>query len=175
MPFVPAIVVNHVVNPGRVRPLRGAASALKGLFIMLGGLWLALTVSAPKVFAGLAVDVFQDMESGSDGELLTPSLMGASSHGGGTTWSLNGHLWVSTKNASDLPDPVVVAGVTYAGTHPTRSWRFNDDKHSIRFGQTSAHGDHPDATTQSYFGNILVDYTHAQFPLVPSKEPAMKP
>ena len=40
---------------------------------------------------------------------------------------------------------------------------------SIRFGQTSAHGNHPDATTQSYFDNIVVDYSRAVFPLLPSK------
>jgi len=38
----------------------------------------------------------------------------------------------------------------------------------IRFGQTSAHGDHPDATTQSCFDNIVVDFSHAVFPLLPS-------
>jgi hypothetical protein len=40
---------------------------------------------------------------------------------------------------------------------------------SIRFGQTSAHGNHPDATTQSYFADIIVDYTNAAFPLLPSR------
>ncbi|SPE60359.1 hypothetical protein SBV1_410059 [Verrucomicrobia bacterium] len=39
---------------------------------------------------------------------------------------------------------------------------------SIRFGRTAAHGNHPDATTQSYFANIIVDYTNAAFPLLPS-------
>ena len=39
---------------------------------------------------------------------------------------------------------------------------------SIRFGRTSAHGNHPDAKSQSYFDNIIVDYSKAAFPLVPS-------
>ena len=39
---------------------------------------------------------------------------------------------------------------------------------SIRFGQTSAHGNHPDAKSQSYFSNIIVDYTRGAFPLLPS-------
>jgi hypothetical protein len=46
---------------------------------------------------------------------------------------------------------------------------------SIRFGQTSAHGNHPDATTQSYFDQIIIDYTNARFPLVPLKRPATEP
>jgi len=257
-----------------------------------------LVLTTPDLFAALPVDLYQDMESGNDGELLTPSIMGASCHGEGTTWSINGQMWVSTRNASSLPGPVVVGGVTYAATHPTRSWRFNDNNQlnyvkcslpgrhtritvacfyttgvtipwvqfdsitfieatletwgvlqvetedqggpylrchsaapgskttyspthvkvavgkpywvnlcfdgeagtvtgavfdpandfaqvgttmvaqstpgaqvygSIRFGQTSAHGNHPDATTQSYFDHIIVDYTKAQFPLVPSQ------
>jgi hypothetical protein len=303
MPFVAETVVLHVTHLGWVRPLdsRGAASVLKTLLIIFGGLWFALAESAPKLFAALPADLFQDMESGSDGELLTPNIMGASSHGEVTTWSINGQMWVSTRNASGLPGPVVVGGVTYAGTPATRSWRFNDNNQlnyvicslpgrytritaacfyttgvtipwvqfdsitlieatlgtwgvlqvetetqggpylrchsaapggkttyspthvkvavgkaywvnlsfdgaagtvsgavfdpdagfaqvgttmvapstpgaqvygSIRFGQTSAHGNHPDATTQSYFNNIIVDYTKAQFPLVPSKRPA---
>jgi hypothetical protein len=39
---------------------------------------------------------------------------------------------------------------------------------SIRFGRTAAHGNHPDATTQSYFDNIIVDFTNGAFPLLPS-------
>ena len=38
----------------------------------------------------------------------------------------------------------------------------------IAFGQTSAHGNHSNATSQSYFDNILIDYTNAAFPLLPS-------
>ena len=230
--------------------------------------------------------------------------MGASSHGGETTWSINGQMWVSTRNTSGLPGPVVAGGVTYAGTNATRSWMFNDNNQlnyvkcklpgrhtkitvacfyttgvtipwiqfdsisfveatletwgvlqvetetpggpylrchsatpggkttyspihvkvavgkpywvnlhfdgdagtvsgavfdpsngfaqvgttmvaqsapgaqvygSVRFGQTSAHGNHPGATTQSYFDNIMIDYTNAKFPLVPSKKPSTNP
>ena len=39
---------------------------------------------------------------------------------------------------------------------------------SIRFGRTAAHGNHPDATTQSYFDNIIVDFTNGAFPLLTS-------
>jgi hypothetical protein len=38
---------------------------------------------------------------------------------------------------------------------------------SIRFGRTAAHGNHPDAKSQSYFDHILVDYTNGAFPLIP--------
>jgi len=46
---------------------------------------------------------------------------------------------------------------------------------SVRFGQTSAHGNHPDARTQSYFDNIIIDYIKAKFPLVPTKRPTTGP
>ena len=302
MPFVAETVVIHVNNTARVGPLdyRGVVSVLKIFFSVFGGLWFVLAVSAPSLFAALPVDLFQDMDSGNDGELLTPSIMGASCHGGATTWSINGQMWISTKNARNLPGPVVIGGVIYAGAHATRSWMFNDNNQlnyvkcslpgrytritvacfyttgvtipwvqfdsisfieatlqtwgvlqvetedqggpylrchsavpgskttyspthikvavgkpywvnlcfdgeagtvtgavfdpandfaqvattmvaqstpgaqvygSIRFGQTSAHGNHPDATTQSYFDDIIIDNSNAKFPLVPSKRP----
>ena len=34
-------------------------------------------------FAATAVDIYQDMESGANGDVLTPALMNASHHGGG--------------------------------------------------------------------------------------------
>jgi hypothetical protein len=277
---------------------------MKLFFTVFGGLLFVLVASTPNLLAALPIDIYQDMESGNDGELLTPSIMGASSHGGGSTWSINGQMWVSTRNASALPCPVIVGGVTFAVAHPARSWMFNDNNQlnyvkcslpgrynkitvacfyttgvtipwvqfdsvnfleatlgtwgvlqvetetpggpyfrchsaaagskttysptlvkvavgkpywvnlyfdgdagtvsgavfdpangfaqvgptmvaqstvgakvygSIRFGQTSAHGNHPDATTQSYFDNIIIDYTHAKFPLLPSERPALEP
>ncbi len=42
---------------------------------------------------------------------------------------------------------------------------------SIMFGRGDAHGNHTNATTQSYFDNIIVDYTNAVFPLLPSNKP----
>lgn len=272
--------------------------------MIFGGLLFGLAATASNLFAALPVDILQDMESGGDGELLTPSIMGASSHGAGTTWSITGRMWVSTKHASALPGLVSAGGVTYAGTNAARSWMFNDNNQlnyvkcslpgrytritvacfyttgvtipwvqfdsinflettlgtwgvlqvetedqggpylrchsasagskttyspthvkvavgkpywvnlcfdggagtvsgavfdpangfaqvgttmvaqstpgsqvygSIRFGQTSAHGNHPDATTQSYFDKIIIDYTNGKFPLLPGKPPTAKP
>jgi hypothetical protein len=247
-------------------------------------------------YATLSVDVFQNMESGHDGDLLTPATMNASSQGGPSTWSITGKMWVSTRKSADLPGPVTVGGVTHTGADGTRAWMFNDanqlnyvkcslpDRYakitvacyyatgvtipwvqfdsinlieategtwgvlqvetekpggpflrchsasagskttyspthvkvapgkwywvnlhfdgdagtvsgavfdpaarfaqvgttmtaqstlgakvygSVRFGQTSAHGNHPDAATQSYFDHILVDFSTAVFPLLP--------
>ncbi len=236
------------------------------------------------------------MESGKDGDLLTPAIMNASSHGGRSKWSVNGRMWVATRNPTNLPGSVTIEGVTYSGIGGARSWMFNDNNQlnyvkctvpgsyskitvacyyatgvtipwvqfdsinfievtertwgvlqvetedkggpylrchsasagskttyspthvkvvvgkpywvnlhfdgnagtvsgavfdpargfaqvgttmvakstagakvygSIRFGQTSAHGNHPDAKSQSYFDNIVVDYSNAVFPLMP--------
>lgn len=253
-----------------------------------------LALSSPG-FAALPVDIFQDMQSGQDGDLLTAAIMNGSSHGA-AAWTITGRMWVRTGHSADLPGPVLVSNLTYAGTGGTRSWMFQDASQlnyakctlpgryakitvacyyatgvtipwvqfdsitlceategtwgvlqvetedrggpylrchsasaggkttyspthvkvtpgklywvnlhfdgeagrvcgvildpangfaqvgptmvaqsrvgarvygSIRFGQTSAHGDHPDATTQSYFNNIVVDFSNARFPLLP--------
>ena len=271
-------------------------------FVMVS---FVVLLGAADVRIATPVDIYQDMQSGKDGDLLTPALMNAASHGGESTWTIKGSMWVSSKNAKDLPGPVTVGGTTYPGAGATRSWMFNDNnelnfvrctvpgKHSkitvacyyatgvtipyvqfdsitfldctketwgvlqvetedkggtylrchsasagskttyspttikvavgklywvnlhfdgeagtvsgavfdpekefaqvggtmvcqstagaqvyggIRFGQTSAHGNHPDATTQSYFSQIIVDYTNAAFPLLPTRNaPATRP
>jgi hypothetical protein len=40
----------------------------------------------------------------------------------------------------------------------------------VRFGRADNHGPNPTAKTQSYFGQILIDYSHGAFPLVPAGE-----
>ncbi|MGO9109134.1 MAG: hypothetical protein ACLP9L_07875 [Thermoguttaceae bacterium] len=276
---------------------------MKRSFLSVRGAFVVVLMLCSDVFAVTPVDIFQDMESGKDGDLLTPAIMNASSHGGGSTWSINGRMWVSTRNSSNLPGAVAVNGVIYPGGGGTRSWMFNDNNQlnyvkctlpgryskitvacyyatgvtipwvqfdsitfievtertwgvlqvetedkggpylrchsasvgskttyspthvkvvvgkpywvnlhfdgdaatvsgavfdpangfaqvgttmvarstagarvygSIRFGQTSAHGNHPDAKSQSYFDDIIVDYTHAAFPLLPSGAPEGK-
>jgi hypothetical protein len=277
---------------------------MKQSFPRFCGAFAVLVAFHAEIFAATPVDIFQDMESGNAGDLLTPAIMNASSHGGGSTWSSNGHMWVSTRNSSNLPGPVTAAGVTYSGSGGTRSWVFNDNNQlnyvkctlpgryskitvachyatgvtipwvqfdsinfleaskgtwgvlqvetedkggpylrchsasagskttyspthvkvtvgkpywvnlhfdgnagtvsgavfdpangfaqvgttmvaqstagakvygSIRFGQTSAHGNHADAKSQSYFCNIVVDYSRAAFPLMPRATDAKSP
>ena len=92
-------------------------------------LWVAFFVvlaSNSDVSAATPVDLYQDMESGNDGDLLTPTMMNAASHGTGATWSLTGSMWVSKNNARNLPGPVIVGGVTYTGTGAARVWSFRD-------------------------------------------------
>ena len=287
----------------RSKPLN-RLSVVRRLLAGFGGLVVLLSAFKSTSPAATPVDILQDMQSGHAGDLLTPAIMNASSHGGGSAWSTNGRMWVSTRNASNLPGPVTVGGVTYPGTGSTRSWMFNDNNQlnyvkcslpgrhskitvacyyatgvtipwvqfdsinflevtrgtwgvlqvetedkggpylrchsasagskttyspthikvvvgkpywvslhfdgdagtvsgavfdpangfaqvgstmvaqstagaevygSIRFGQTSAHGNHPDATTQSYFANIIVNYTHAEFPLLPRRATEARP
>ncbi|MBN1979788.1 MAG: hypothetical protein JW918_20530 [Anaerolineae bacterium] len=75
------------------------------------------------------VDVYQDMESGHAGDLLTPDIMNASSHGGSSeitaTWSTIGSMWVSTDHAKSLPSAVRVGGTEY-NVSSTRTWKFSD-------------------------------------------------
>ena len=102
------------------------------------------------VIAATSVDIYQDMESGNDGDLLTPTLMNASSHGAGSTWSLTGGMWVSNDNARNLPGPVVVAGTTYAGTGATRTWKFNDNN-ANNFVRVSLRSSYPRITVACFY------------------------
>jgi hypothetical protein len=276
----------------------GLLSVVKRSFGSCSGLLVVVLVFAADALAATPVDIYQDMESGNEGDLLVPTIMNASSYGDSSKWSINGSMWVSTANTRKLPGPVVVGGVTYDGAGGTRSWMFHDDNQlnyvkctlpgryskitvagyyatgvtipwvqfdsitfievtertwgvlqvetedkggpylrchsasaggkttyspihvkvevgkpywvnlhfdgdagtvsgavfdpakgfaqvgttmvaqsttgakvygSIRFGQTSAHGNHPDAKSQSYFDHIVVDYSNGAFPLVPPR------
>ncbi len=95
------------------------------LLAILGGMLVLMPVIAVDVRAATPVDIYQSMESGKDGDLLTPDIMNASSHGQ-TKWSITGQMWASTEFVHDLPGPVVVGGATYPGTGSTRSWSFKD-------------------------------------------------
>ena len=78
--------------------------------------------------AATPVDGYQDMESGANGEVLTPALMNASHHGGGTWSNDKGELWVSTAKPRDLPGPVSVGGTNHAAKGAGRCWMVHDDK-----------------------------------------------
>ncbi|OGS23643.1 MAG: hypothetical protein A2297_03050 [Elusimicrobia bacterium RIFOXYB2_FULL_48_7] len=88
-------------------------------------LFLALI---PAAAHALTVDYFQDCESGSGGDLLTPAIMNVSSHGTvASAWTAIGtHTWVSTNKVKQLPGTVTVGGRTYTDTG-TRTWA-SDDK-----------------------------------------------
>jgi len=87
-------------------------------------LFLALI---PAAAHALTVDYFQDCESGSGGDLLTPAIMNVSSHGTVASWTAIGtHTWVSTNKVKQLPGTVTVGGRTYTDTG-TRTWA-SDDK-----------------------------------------------
>jgi hypothetical protein len=108
-------------------PRTGMLTVIKQSFFSFGSKFVIVFAFASGVFAATPVDIFQDMESGTNGDLLTPAIMNASSRGGRSMWSVNGRMWVSTANARNLPGPVLVGGVTYSGTGGTRSWMFNDN------------------------------------------------
>ena len=68
------------------------------------------------------------MESGNNNDVLTATIMNASSHPSGSGWVTGGGtMWVSTSHHNDLPGPVVCGGVTYNGTGGTRSWVVNNN------------------------------------------------
>jgi len=50
------------------------------------------------------------------------------------------------------------------------SWLHSTGICQVRFGRGDHHGSNPTAKTQSYFGQILIDYSRGAFPLVPTGE-----
>ncbi len=102
---------------------------VKGPLISLWAASLVVLACSSEVFAATPVDIYQSMESGNAGDLLTSTIMNASSHGGGSTWSLysGSAMWVSNNFAMNLPGPVSVAGTVYPGTGSTRTWVYNDN------------------------------------------------
>ncbi len=97
---------------------------------LLAACLVTLAFSAD-VFAAtpLPVNIYQSMESGNTGDLLSSTIMDASSYGN-QAWQwlgTNQAMWVSNNNVTDLPGPVSVSGTIYNGTGGTRSWMFNDN------------------------------------------------
>ncbi len=108
----------------RLRP--APLSLLKRCSLTLAAAHFALVASAAAVPDTTPVDLYQDMESGKVGDLLTPELLTASCHGEGATWIVHGDLWLSTDNWRALPGPVVVDGKIFASKEATRTWMFKD-------------------------------------------------
>ncbi len=90
---------------------------------------LLLVVLPSGALAAQPVSLYQSMESGNNGDLLTSTIMDASSYSssaGTWTWSVpSGSMWVSTSYPHDLPGPVSVNGTVYNGTGSTRTWMFD--------------------------------------------------
>ena len=97
----------------------------------------------------IAVDVYQDMESGNAGDVLTASVMNASSHGQQGWGVPGGVMWVSTVCHRDLPGPVIVSGTTYNGTGGSRCWvyNYNLDSTQVSVGVSN----HPNITVACYY------------------------
>jgi hypothetical protein len=113
-------------------------------------IFLLLILAATSLFAAIPVDVYQGMESGANGDLLTAALMNASNHGK-TTWSAgHGELWVSTSKVRDLPGPVAVGGTTFASKTATRHWMFND-KASLNDVVCTLPGSYPKITVACFY------------------------
>ena len=103
--------------------------AVMKLYLMLGVAALLASAFGGNALAitPIVVDMYQDMESGNAGDVLSTSIMNASAHGAQGWSAYTGTMWVSTLYHRDLPGPVVAGGVTYNGTGGTRSWMFNND------------------------------------------------
>ena len=112
------------------KPFRVTGITLDGSLHPNEASWgaLMMSVAGAAAFAATPVDIYQDMQSGANGDVLTPALMNASHHGGGK-WSIDkGELWVSTAKPRDLPGPVSVGGTTCAAKGAGRCWMVRDDK-----------------------------------------------
>ena len=116
----------------------------------LWAIFLSVLAFHSDILAATPVDIYEDMESGNNGDLLAPPIMNAASHDAGSTWSLTGSMWVSTDHARDLPGPVIVDGVTYPGRGATRTWKFNDNQ-AKNFARVTLGSSYPRITVACYY------------------------
>ena len=111
------------------------------LLVTLGAALFVALASPSIVRAAIAVNVFQDMQSGNAGDVLTAAIMNASSHPASSWTVKSGTMWVSTGHYNDLPGPITVGGVTYNGTGGSRTWVYNNNNSSnyvqVGFSSTS--------------------------------------
>lgn len=116
---------------------------------------------------GVIVDIYQNMESGNDGQLLSAGIMNAASHGGlgvtPATWDFKygDQMWVSTDHARDLPGLVTVGETNYSGSS-ARSWRFRNREElqcvKVRFGTNQWDApDHDRITIAAYYTTYQTD------------------
>ena len=128
--------------------------------VTLAVTFLLVLVPAASAFAANPVDVYQNMENGNDGDILTAAIMNGSNRGGGTWRATHGTLWVSTAHHRDLPGPVVVDGVVCKGTGGTRTWMFND-KDTNNYVSYVFRGSYPTITMACFYtpGMTNVSYT----------------
>ena len=109
-------------------PLSLSSVAKRSLIGLGAALWAVLVMNSNVLAVPIAVDMYQDMETGNAGDTLTTTMMNSTSHpSSGWTTSAGSLFWVSTNYHRDLPGPVTVGGTTYNGTGGSRSWQFRDD------------------------------------------------
>lgn len=113
-------------------------------------LFFVVLVLPSDIFAATPVDIYEDMESGHSGDVLEPPLMNSACHSTGSTWSLTGHMWVSTDHARNLPGPVIVGGKTYTGRDATRTWKFNDNN-AKNYARITLPSSYPRITVACYY------------------------
>jgi hypothetical protein len=141
------------VKTMKTSPRWSLSFAAKRSFVVCAiALLLAWALHSNVLAAPPVVDIYQDMEAGNAGDVLTAALCTASSHGAGS-WTIVGadaSLWVSTRYARNLPGPVIVGGVTYNGAGGTRTWEFAYN-HSHNYPQVHISYNTPGLTTACYY------------------------
>ena len=115
----------------RRSPLSLSSVARRSLIALGVALCALLAINSNVLAVPIAVDSYQDMESGNNGDVLTSAIMNASSHPASFTWTPSNACWVSTAHHSNLPAPILVGGVTYNGAGGTRSWKFNHNNQEV--------------------------------------------
>ncbi len=110
-------------------PLLNPSSLINRSFWSYCAVFLVVAGFGANALAGtpIWVNVYQSMEQGNNGDLLTNATMNATSYGT-QGWSASpGPMWVSTNYHTDLPNPINCGGTVYNGTGGSRSWMFNNN------------------------------------------------
>ncbi len=103
-------------------------SAVNSWFSNMGIACAVVLALSSSVSAQTPVSIYQSCQSGNAGDLLTASIMNASSYPSGSAWTaFVGSVWVSTTDYRNLPGPVSVNGTVYNGTGGTRTWTYYEN------------------------------------------------
>ncbi len=136
-------------------PLLNPSSVMKRSFWSYCAVFLVVAAFGANAFAGtpIWVNVYQSMEQGNNGDLLTNAAMNATSYGTQGWVSTPGPMWVSTNYHTDLPNPINCGGTIYNGTGGSRSWMFNNNIEGC-YVECNLAGGHNNITLACYYTTL---------------------
>ncbi len=136
-------------------PLLNPSSVMKRSLWSYCAVFLVVAGVGANAFAGtpIWVNIYQSMEQGNAGDLLTNTAMNATSYGSQGWVSTPGPMWVSNNYHVNLPNPINCGGTVYNGTGGSRSWMFNNNL-QMSFVQVNLASGYTNMTLAFYYTTL---------------------